>query len=301
MIEQIGSLYERLADTRVIAIFLVLFFTFVLSRAAKRLMAKASTKVRVDPTQYKFMSHFISAVIYIIGFGIIIYMIPSLRALSVSLLAGAGILAIVIGFASQQAFSNLISGVFIIASRPYRVGDIVKLQDGVLGTVEDITLRHTVIKNFQNKRIIIPNSVMNSATIENYNIDDPKICKWVDFGISYDSDINLAMKIMREEVEKHPNFLDVRSEEQKKNKEPAVNVRVTGFGDSSVNIRAWAWAANPGSGFRMACDLKKSIKERFDREGVEIPFPYRTIVYKKDLKKNRKIRVSLKHSRKKKR
>jgi small conductance mechanosensitive channel len=290
VIEQIGSLYERLADMRVIAIFLVLVFTFALSRTAKRLMAKASTKVKVEPTQYKFMSHFISAVIYLIGFGIIIYMIPSLRALSVSLLAGAGILAIVIGFASQQAFSNLISGVFIIASRPYRVGDIIKLQDGVLGAVDDITLRHTVIKNFQNKRVIIPNSIMNSVTIENYNIEDPKICKWIDFGISYDSDINLAMKIMREEVERHPNFLDIRTGEQKKSKEPAVNVRVVGFGDSSVNIRAWAWAANPGAGFKMACDLMKTIKERFDKEGVEIPFPYRTIVYKKDLKKNRKIR-----------
>ncbi len=290
MIEQIGSLYERLADMRVIAIFLVLVFTFVLSRAAKRLMAKASTKVRVDPTQYKFMSHFISAVIYLIGFGIIIYMIPSLRALSVSLLAGAGILAIVIGFASQQAFSNLISGVFIIASRPYRVGDIIKLQDGVLGAVDDITLRHTVIKNFQNKRVIIPNSIMNSVTIENYNIEDPKICKWIDFGISYDSDINLAMKIMREEAEKHPGFLDTRSDEQKKNKEPSVKTKVIGFGDSSVNLRAWVWAKDPGTGFAMACDLKKSIKERFDKEGVEIPFPYRTLVYKKDLKKNRKLR-----------
>jgi small conductance mechanosensitive channel len=289
VIELLEKLYHSLFDTRIVAIIVVLVLTFVLSRAVKRLMAKASTKVKIDSTQYKFMSHFISAVIYLIGFGVIIYMIPSLRALSVSLLAGAGILAIVIGFASQQAFSNLISGVFIIASRPYRVGDIISLQNGVLGTVDDITLRHTVIKNFQNKRVIIPNSVMNSATIENYNIEDPKICKWIDFGISYDSDINLAMKIMREEAEKHPDFIDTRSEEQKKNKEPAINVRVVGFGDSSVNIRAWVWAANPGAGFRMACDLRKSIKERFDKEGVEIPFPYRTIVYKKDMKKNKKL------------
>jgi small-conductance mechanosensitive channel len=93
------------------------------------------------------------------------------------------------------------------------------------------------------------------------------------------------MKIMREESEKHPNCYDNRTEEEKKNKEPIVKVRVIGFGNSSVNLRAWVWSEDAGKGFVMACDLNKSIKERFDKEGVEIPFPYRTIVYKKDIKK----------------
>ena len=60
----------------------------------------------------------------------------------------------------------------------------------------------------------------------------------------------------------------------------AVPVRVVGFGDSSVNLKAYVWAADPGKAFRMGCDLNKSIKQRFDKEGIEIPFPYRTIVYK---------------------
>ena len=91
------------------------------------------------------------------------------------------------------------------------------------------------------------------------------------------------MKIIREEAEKHPKIYDNREEEQKKEKEPIVKVKVIGFGDSSVNLRAWVWAKDPADSFAMSCDLNKSIKERFDKEGIEIPYPYRTIVYKKDM------------------
>jgi small-conductance mechanosensitive channel len=102
-------------------------------------------------------------------------------------------------------------------------------------------------------------------------------------GISYDSDIDLAKKIISEEVRNHPDYFDVRSEEDVNNGLPEVSVRVLSMGDSSVNIRAWVWAKNSAISFGMNCDLLESIKKRFDREGVEIPFPHRTIVQKKPL------------------
>ena len=108
-----------------------------------------------------------------------------------------------------------------------------------------------------------------------------KVCKYFEIGISYDSNIDKAMKIIQKEAEKHPEFLDIRTEEEKKEKKPAVPVRVVGFGDSSVNLKAWIWTQNPGAAFRLGCDLNKSIKEKFDKAKIEIPFPYRTIVYKK--------------------
>jgi len=89
---------------------------------------------------------------------------------------------------------------------------------------------------------------------------------------------------------KHPNFIDNRTEEEKKNKDQAVPVRVVGFGDSSVNLKASVWAEHPGKAYTMGCDLNKSIKERFDKEGIEIPFPYRTIVYKNDIERKPKKR-----------
>lgn len=280
---------DMLKETRTIVIIAIVAATLFLSRYVKYLVKKHSKEGGAGATNYRFLGHLVSAMVYLIGIGIIIYMVPSLRALSVSLLAGAGILAVVIGFASQQAFSNVISGIFIIASKPYRVGDWLKVKDE-MGIVEDITLRHTVIKTFENKRVMIPNAVMNNEVIENAHIGDERICKFVEIGISYDSDIDRAIKIMREEAEKHPDSIDNRTAAQKKKKEPMVPVKVIGLEDSSVKLRAWVWAKNPSKGFSMACDLRKRIKERFDREGVEIPFPYMTIVYKKNLPKPRKLK-----------
>jgi small-conductance mechanosensitive channel len=106
------------------------------------------------------------------------------------------------------------------------------------------------------------------------------ICNFVEFGISYDSDINLAMDIIAGETMKHPNYIDVRTEEEKKKGKPAVQVRVIGFGDSSVNLRAYVWTLDHSSGFSLKCDVFQSVKEQFDKLGVEIPFPYRTLVFK---------------------
>lgn len=258
----------------------------VVNRLIETSLKNSSLHIKVDHTQYRFVKHFVTGLIYILGFSLAIFTVPGLRTLSVSLFAGAGILAVIAGFASQAAFSNIVSGVFIAIFRPFRVGDRVKIGADILGIIEDITLRHTVIRNFENKRIIIPNAVISNEVIENASIEEEKVCKFVEFGISYDSDINLAMKIMREEALAHPNILDNRSKKDIEDGKPLVSTRVLGFGDSSVNIRAWVWAKSASDAFVMGCDLNKSIKERFDTEGVEIPFPYRTIVYKNDVPKN---------------
>jgi len=229
------------------------------------------------------MKHSVSAVIYMIGFGIAIYIIPTFRTIAISLLAGAGILAVVIGFASQQALSNIISGIMIVIFKPFRVGDWIILDAETKGTVEDITLRHTVIRNRENKRFIIPNAIISNEKIENAHIGEEKVCRFVEIGISYDAPVDKAMAIMQEEVKKHEFFLDNRTAEEKKKKQHPVRVEVIGFGDSSVNLRAWAWAKNPDEGYRMHLQLNKLIKQQFDKKGVEIPFPYRTLVYKKDL------------------
>jgi small-conductance mechanosensitive channel len=148
--------------------------------------------------------------------------------------------------------------------------------------VEDITLRHTVIRTFDNNRIIVPNSVINSEIILNENIVDQMTIKFLDIGISYDSDMDKAIRIIQEEAKKHPEFLDNRTGEQIANNEDPVTVRVLEFGESSVNLRAYIWAGDPRTAFIMGCDLNKSVKQRFDKEGIEIPFPYRTIVFKND-------------------
>ncbi|MBL7214620.1 MAG: mechanosensitive ion channel family protein [Phycisphaerae bacterium] len=267
--------------TRIALLALVLISTLVIVNILKRIIRRKQGFVKGQWTPLKFYSQFLYGIIYFFGFLLFIYLIPPLRSLSVSLFASSGVLAIVIGFAAQNAFANIISGCFITIFKPFRIGDKVKfVGKDVSGTVEDITMRHTVVRTFENKRIIIPNSIVSVDIIENAHITEEKVCRFLEIGISYDSDMDKAIMIMRDETQKHPNFFDNRTEEEKQKQVDPVKAKVLGFGDFSVNLRAWVWAKDNATGFDMVCDLNKSIKERFDREGIEIPFPYRTLVFK---------------------
>lgn len=264
----------------------------ILTRIIRWLIDKsfvtASEKLKFDKTRYRFFKNAVSLIIWLIAIGAILSLTPKLKALAYTLFAGAGILVAVIGFAAQAAFSNIISGIFIVIFKPFRVGDMIKVGTLEYGIVEDITLRHTVIINFENKRIIVPNSVISAETIINDNIEDSKVCRYIEIGISYDSDVDLALKILREEGEKHPDCIDARTPEQKKNNDPIVNARLMTFGDFSVNLRAYVWSNDPQKVFQMHSDINRAVKKRFDKEGIEIPFPYRTLVYKNDLPSNSK-------------
>jgi len=249
---------------------------YIANRLLSRLIRRAREDLHNDPTNYKFLGHLPIALIYLVGFGLAIYTIPPFRTLAKSLLAGAGIAAVAIGFASQHALSNIISGIFVVLFKPFRINDRLALQT-FQGVVEDITLRHTVIRDFENKRIIIPNSVISDQIIENSDFADEKVCRCVDVGISYSSDIDLAKRIIAEEIETHPLNLDPRTPENIADGMPRVVVHVLALQDSAVLIRGWAWAINSADAFVMFCDVIESVKKRFDREGVVIPFPQRSV------------------------
>ncbi|MCI5054705.1 MAG: mechanosensitive ion channel family protein [Flavobacteriales bacterium] len=248
------------------------------------MITKASVILKNDPTNYKFLSHIITAMIYAVGFALFVYHVPALKAAASSILAGAGIAALAIGLASQQALSNIVSGVFIVLFKPFKVNDRLRLRDTMAGVVEDITLRHTVIRDFENKRIIIPNSVISNEIIVNSDFGEGFICKWIDFQISFNADLEKAKRIMAEEVAKHSNFMDNRNQEQKDNGDPLVPVRVIMVNPYSLSLRAWSWAKDQASAFVLGCDLNESIKKRFDEEGIEIPIPYQKVVMDKNEK-----------------
>jgi small-conductance mechanosensitive channel len=275
---------QILDNLEYIALFIAILVTtiivaYLVNRFFRRFILRSTSIMQNDPTNYLFLRHTIMGIIYIVGFGIAIFMMPSMRALASSLLAGAGILAVAVGFASQHALGNVVSGIFIVIFKPFRVHDRLKIND-LFGIVEDITLRHTVIRDLENKRIIIPNTLISNEIIINSDFGDDKICKWIEVGISYDSDLVKAKEIMREEILAHPLLLDNRSQEQIEQGDVLVPVKVVGLGDSSINLKGWAWAKDSVDAFNMACDLFESIKLRFDAEGIEIPFPHRTLVHK---------------------
>ena len=252
----------------------------ILNRFFKKLIRRSTEALNNDPTNYQFLRRIVIAVIYLIGFGLSIYVVPSLRVLANSILAGAGILAVAIGFASQHALSNIISGFFIILFKPFRIGDYLSIST-YKGVVEDITLRHVVICDMQNHRIIIPNSVISNESITNSNIVEDRVCRWIEIGISYDSDVEKAKQIIHEEILAHPLHIDPRSEEEIANGDDLAPVRIVSLGESSVVLRGWAWSANFRHGFIMYCDLLESIKKRFASDGIVIPFPQRDIHLKR--------------------
>ncbi len=245
------------------------FIKYMFRRSLRR-----QGKLAVDETKAGFIRQIVVAVVYIIGVAAFLSLIPGMEKVSNSILASAGIGAMAVGLASQDALSNVVGGLFIIFSRPFKVGDFIMVDDIVTGTVMEITLRHTVIRNAENRMILIPNSKMNSSTVVNSSYGETATCAFVEVGVSYTTDLDHAMETMRDEIMKHPMLIDHRSDGERKAGVPQVVVRVIGLGDSAITLRAWAWAATPGNAFTMKCDLLKSVKERFDSEKIEIPYPY---------------------------
>ncbi|MFY0644951.1 MAG: mechanosensitive ion channel family protein [Bacteroidia bacterium] len=295
--EDIGSNLEWMSEFSLdwktsVMIIIIIIGAILLTRAtrwlADRLYSTVASKAAINTTRFNFVKNALSIIVWILAFAAIVSMIPRLKAIAITLFAGAGIMVAIIGLAAQKAFSNIISGIVMIIFEPFKVGDVISVEGEHFGMVEDITLRHTVINNLENQLIIIPNSVISAATIINESIYFGLLCKWMDIGISYDSDIELATRIIHEETDKHPNVV----------REPGtdypnkVNVRVVEYADFSVNLRCYVWTNNARAGIQIQSDLYKSIKARFDLEGIEIPFPYRTIVFKNDLPNKPQIDIN---------
>lgn len=260
-----------------------MLLTFILRKILNTFITKYASKLNTDPTNFSFLKNSVGFTIYTGAIIFIFFKIPYLKSVGTALFAGAGIVAVIVGFASQKAFSNIISGIFILIFKPFKISDIIEFKDGQKGLVEEITLRHTIIKDYENRRIVIPNSVISDETIINSNIQDERIRKHIIFSISYDSNIDKAIEIIRDEAQNHPYMIDNRSKEEIERNEDAVTTRVIALSDFSVDIKTYVWVSGNDNAFSLKCDLLKSVKQRFDKEGIEIPFPYRTIVYKKDL------------------
>lgn len=262
---------------------LIIVSAFLLEQAVTFLMKRAylhSDKDPEDRTRYRFMRNATRLIVGILAFIGIIYSIPALKNFAITLFAGAGILVAFIGLAAKDAFGNIISGVFIVSFKPFRVGDLIRVGDKYLGVVEDITLRHTVLNTFENRRVIIPNAIISDEVITNSHIRDEATCEFIEVGISYESDLDKAIEVMALECEQHPECLDRRTSSELALGIRKVPVRLVRIEDSSMVLRAAAWAKDPITSRGMRYDLNRLIKLRFDREGIELPYPHRTITYK---------------------
>ena len=257
---------------------LLVLAAVILGRIIRKLFHRYGEKKQSD---FGFAASFCNAVLYALaGFGILEQIVP-LQNIAVSLLASSGVAALIVGLAAQESMANLISGFLIVLYRPIVVGNLIRI-GGITGTVEEITLRHTVIRTFENSRMVIPNSVVNSSTLENISMKDAHVCNFLDIGIGYGADATLAMRLMEEEIVQHRYYLDVRSAEEIAAGAPAVVFRCLDLGDFAVKLRAIVWSPDMATGAEMLSDLRLSIKKRFDEAGIEIPYPYQNLVIRKN-------------------
>ena len=271
-----------LTDT-IIIILLILITAMVISRILTRLMKKRN--FRNLPIWLKVKKY---VIITITIYGILTLFIPAKTILD-PLLASGGIVAVVVGLAAQETVGNLISGFMIVTFRPFHIGDLIRVNNGeYVGTVVEITIRHTIIETFENTRVIIPNSQMNTSVLENISDIGTAKADFLYVSVSYDTDLEQAIRVLQETVAAHPDDVDPRSEEEKQQGADQVVVRVTDFKDSGIELRATIYSNDNGTCFTMLSDLRIAVKKRFDQEGIEMPYPKQDL-YIKEIIKNEDV------------
>ena len=203
-------------------------------------------------------------------------LLTTTKALSATLLTSSSLLVAIVGFAAQQVLADVISGVMLSWSRPFNLGEKVNISSlGISGIVEDLTVRHTVIRTYHNSRMIIPNSVINKAIVENSNYNNDYIGNYMEIAVSYESDLDHAIEVMRDTIASHPLVADIREDRTVGNK---VNVAVKELAQDGIILKATVWTENIDDNFTACSEIRRLIKMNFDAEGISIPYRHVHVV-----------------------
>ena len=244
--------------------------------ALRRGYTKSKAQGREEMTRYRFFRNGVRTMMVILALIAIIYTVPSLRSFALTLFAGAGILAVVIGFAAQKAFSDIISGAFIVAFKPFRVGDMIQAGEaGVFGLVEDINLRHTTILTFENRRLVIPNSILSEDRILNSSIKDESTCEFIEFELALHADVDLAISLIQHQAILHPDRIKGPVMNNMENPDEAVTVRLTKIHEGAITLRAYVWAKDPVTARRMHYDMNQAMLRIFSENNIPFSLPIR--------------------------
>ncbi|MDO4270070.1 MAG: mechanosensitive ion channel family protein [Eubacteriales bacterium] len=288
MVEWLEAFFETRAGTAVGAVLFaaaVVLVTWMLagvvSRVMRRLMERQKRRGSGAAAVLGFARYAAVAAVYFAGFMVVVSGIPLLSSAVKTLLTAGGVIAVVAGLAAQEALGSVVSGMMILAFKPFKLGDVVRYIDNdISGVIEEITLHHTTIRTWENKHVIIPNSKMNSAIIENADYADSKVCVFLEVGVSYESDLDLAKQLLADEVARQADYLDVRTPAQKAAGAPPVQVVVLALAESSVTLRAALWARDNGTAFALKCAVLENVKKAFAQNGIDIAYPHVVVVQK---------------------
>ena len=244
---------------KVVAALAILIIGFMIAKKITQIAKKVMQKSpNVDETLANFLS---SIVGYALKALVLITAIGTLGVEATSFVAILGAATLAIGLALQGTLGNVAAGVMLMLFRPYKLGDYVEVS-GNEGVVDDINIFTTNLATVDNTKIIIANGEAWGSTIKNFTSLGLRRVD-VDYGIHYDDDIDKAIKVINEVAAAHPNVLS----------EPhGPWAKVVTLNESSVDIQSRVWC-HPDHYWDVMFDLKKSIKEAFDKNNITIPYP----------------------------
>lgn len=248
---------------RLLLFLLILVIAKVLARITGRVVRRAVARSARNTSELfkAFIENTVSNIIFVFG---LILALQNLGLDVAPLIAGVGVVGFIVGFALQDTLGNFASGIMLLTYRPFDVGDFVEVA-GKEGTVDSMTLVSTSLMTLDNQRLTIPNGKIWGGVIRNATANERRRMNET-VGISYDDDIPRAEAIAMEVAKSLEHVLS----------EPEPQVLVTGLGDSSVNLSIRAWVPTKEY-FASCCELRRSIKLRFDAEGISIPYPQRDV------------------------
>ncbi|RXK47411.1 mechanosensitive ion channel family protein [Halorientalis pallida] len=243
---------------------LVVLWAWTLTRLGRRVATAASDEVSFDRKILPIFQNVWTAIVL----GASTFVLLTLWSVDVTpLLASAGIVGIVVGFAAKDTIANFFGSIALYADGTYAVGDFVVLDSGERGRVEDISIRSTVIRTRDDMLVTVPNSVLNSALIVNESTPGRDRRVRVPVGVAYDSDLEHVESVLKE-VAAAEGLIEER---------PKPRVRYRSFSDSAVDVELLGWIDDPVLRGRVTHRLVKAVHAAFREEGIEIPFPQREL------------------------
>ena len=268
---------------RIISMILIVVITFWLSAQLKNLLYRLRFKILKSKNievhgSFFILTSVIQVSIILLGVSYAVSLDPSVKSLSTSLLASAGLTAAIVGFAAKDVLSNFVSGAIIIIFRPFTITHWIKVEDVHEGWVEEIKLLYTVVKDERNKRMIIPNSEILSKNLINSSYRNKTVGEFIDFNIAYDSDITLAKNIIGEVASNDPTCVHNPSLMKLEEGAQKVEVEIEKFGEYAIVLRALVWLEKPGEVMRMRWRINQQVFDRFKKEGITIPYPSRNVI-----------------------
>ena len=246
-----------------IALFLVTFLVFwFIAKFTQMIIRRAISRSKNIPVLLgKFIVSSIHRVILFIGFIVALAMLEVQVGPILALIGAAGF---VVAFALQNSLANFASGILILIYRPFDVDDYVEIA-GIGGTVQSLNLLSVTITTPDNKTVVVSNNSIWGQEIVNYTAIDKRRVDMV-FGIGYEDDIEKAQRTLEEVVAEHDLVLDA----------PKPTICVNELADSSVNFICRPWV-RPQDYWQVYWDITRKVKERFDQEGISIPYPQRDV------------------------